>query len=47
VGLLRLKLKPLYGYSVNYQNSPNLESEGKIKLTGWLNKLKSFFKEVL
>ncbi|WP_333784987.1 cell division protein FtsA [Thermocrinis sp.] len=47
VGLLRLKSRSVHGYPVNYQNPQNVASEDKIKLNGWLDKLKSFFKEVL
>ncbi len=47
VGLLKSKSRFTHGYSVNYQNSQNVGSEGKVKLTGLLGKLKSFFKEVL
>ena len=47
VGLLRLKPKFRQGYSFDYQNTENLESESKIKLGSLLDKIKSFFKEVL
>jgi cell division protein FtsA len=46
VGLLKLKPHFVHGYSLNW-NSESLGGENKIKLGSLLEKIKSFFKEVL
>jgi cell division protein FtsA len=46
VGLLKLKPQLVHGYSFN-QNPESLGREGKVKLSSLLEKVKSFFKEVL
>jgi cell division protein FtsA len=46
VGLLKLKPQLVQGYSLN-QNPESLGREGKVKLGSLLERIKSFFKEVL
>jgi cell division protein FtsA len=46
VGLLKLKPQLVHGYSLN-QNPESFGGGGKIKLSSLLEKIKSFFKEVL
>ncbi|WP_448588176.1 cell division protein FtsA [Thermocrinis sp.] len=47
VGLLKLKSRVVYGYPFSYQNVENPMDKGKVKLANWLDKIKSFFREVL
>jgi hypothetical protein len=46
VGLLKLKPQLVQGYSFN-QNPESLGRNGKVKLGSLLERIKSFFKEVL